>query len=108
MDGLMEYLMNASLPLKTAYFRICIELHQRHIYSLCTASRVSSLQKINIMYVSVIILFAQFMNLENPSNLKQQLSQQYVLALNELPSAMNSDQDGIYKVGMHPKRKTYV
>lgn len=108
MDGLKEYLMNASLPLKTAYFRICIDLHQRHIYILYTASRVSSVQKINILCVSVIILFAQFMNLENPSNLKQQLSQQYVLALNELPSAMNSDQYSIYKVGMYPKRKTCV
>lgn len=48
------------------------------------ASEVSSLHKINIWCVNVIILFAQFMNAKNPSKLKQQLSQQYVLALNKL------------------------
>jgi len=39
--------------------------------------------KINILCVNVIILFAQFMNLKNPSKLKQQLSQQHVLALDK-------------------------
>lgn len=74
--------MHASFTFRN-YFRSCLYILIYILY-ITHASEVSSLHKINILCVNVIILFAQFMNLKNPSKLNQQLSQQYVLALDKL------------------------